>query len=331
MKFAYSIAVLLLFCCSVVADEKPRFVSIATWNVEWFYDSYTGNNRSDLSKEQSSPSRDEWDWKLGQVARVIAKANPTILALQEVENREVARQLTKLLADQYKLKYRIAYIQGWDNFTEQDVAVIYQGGLVEYSCREQSSEQFRSRNFYNLNKHLFAKFEWGKGNDKESLLLLNVHLRAMPEKHDLRQKQCKLIREWINESVADGENVVVLGDFNTEQLSDSIAPNSDLAILSGWKTQTKSDDLFDLHPFVPKASRATHLSGKQFDRILVSQPLLQDQGNAKDLVFSRISTFKDQVVVGEQDRDHFNQFYKISRQERDISDHYPVMAIFEFK
>ena len=329
---------ILCFTCTVLfpasvadADKLPNKISIATWNVEWFYDSYLGDNSSDLSKEQSAPSQAEWDWKLDSVARVIAEMKPTILALQEIENRQVIRKLTKKLSDQHGLRYRIAYIEGWDNFTEQDVAVIYQAGLVEYSRREQTSDMFKSKNFYNLNKHLFATFEWGDGEEKESLTLLTVHLRAMPEKHDLRQKQCRLMRQWIQEKIVRGENVIVLGDLNTEEIAEAAAQGSDISILGSWDNESQTDDLVDLHKFLPGKFRDTHIGGKQFDRILVSRPMMENAKRKKDLMFSQVASFKELVTVKGKDDDHFNKFYDIPRDRRDISDHYPVMAEFLFK
>ena len=81
-------------CELIFADEKPDSVTVATWNLEWFYDDFQGDNRTDLSREQSSPDRSEWDWKKRVVAEVIAEIRPTILCLQEVENRDVVTLAT---------------------------------------------------------------------------------------------------------------------------------------------------------------------------------------------------------------------------------------------
>ena len=321
-----------LLAATVFADEKPKAITIATWNVEWFFDDYQGDNRSDLSKKLSAPSKNDWEWKVENVARVIAEMKPTIMALQEIENRQVIRQLTRQLSEKHGMRYRIAYIEGWDNFTEQDVAVIYQSGLVELSFREQTRDMFNSKKYYNLNKHLFTRFQWGEGDDQESLLLLNVHLRAMPDKADLRIKQCKLIREWIAEHASSETNVVVLGDMNTEELTDTINQGSDMAVLAGWESETKSDDLRDLHSFLPNDLRDTHISGKHFDRLFVNRALFEDKKSAVDLSFSRITTLKSLVTVGGQDgENHFDQYYEIPAEQRDISDHYPVVAEFLFK
>ena len=51
-----------------------------------------------------------------------------------------------------------------------------------------------------------------------------------------------------------------------------------------------------------------------------------------DLVLQSITIGKDLVVRGkQQDTDHQDQYWKIPADERDVSDHYPVVAEFEFK
>ena len=83
----------LLLNHTVIADE----ITIASWNVEWFFDSDTADVQSDLGKKNSAPDDEQWNWKLQAVAKVIANMKPTVLALQEVENRKVLRELTNLL------------------------------------------------------------------------------------------------------------------------------------------------------------------------------------------------------------------------------------------
>jgi hypothetical protein len=48
--------------------------------------------------------------------------------------------------------------------------------------------------------------------------------------------------------------------------------------------------------------------------------------------FKSIGIRRDLVIRGSgQDRDHLDQFWKIPQPERDISDHYPVVAEFSFR
>lgn len=330
-RLLLSLTLVVLPTLAAPADERPNSIRIATWNVEWFYDDDKSDNQADLAKQNSAPTKEEWEWKLNEVARVISELQPTILALQEVENRDVIFRLTKVLEEKYQLKYRYAFIDGFDFGTEQDVAIMFQSGLVEFSRREQSQEMFASKDYYNLGKHLIGRFEWGSGEEKESLLLLTAHFRATPEQEEIRKRQGRLVREWIKPALQRGENVIVLGDFNSEHKAAAPVPDSDLGIMGGWDTADPSDDLVDLHTRLPEELRSTHLLNKEYDRLFVSPALMADAPERVDLVFSRIITRQDLVVVGEQDKDHFNVFYQITQSERDVSDHYPVMAEFLFK
>ncbi len=318
---------------AVLAAPPPTKLTIATWNLEWFFDENTGDSYSKLAREQAAPNREQWDWKRDGVASAIAAMHPTILALQEVENQRVLFYLVSRLRKEHHLNYRIAFIQGTDYFTEQDVAILYQHGLVEYCRREQTEEMRESKQFYNVQKHLFARFQWGSGKQQQSLHVLTAHFRAMPKGASIRQRQARLVRHWINDLVQRGENVVVLGDINTELSFPEAATDSELGILQAVDTPATDDDLIDLHRFLPANSRGTHLlPGKQFDRILVSRGLIDDDPHKKDFVFRSIALRKDLVVRGkQQDKDHWNIYYQIPQAERDLSDHYPLIATFELE
>lgn len=171
----------------------------------------------------------------------------------------------------------------------------------------------------------------GSGDNTQDLLICNVHLRAAPEREAIRKKQSRLVRNWVQEAITNGENVVVIGDMNTEHGAGVVVDGSDMEILKGSITESTNDDLHDLNEYLAEDSRDTHLIGKEFDRILVSGPLVEDSAEKTDLSFSSIVNRKDLVVVGKQDEDHFNIYYDIPQEERDISDHYPVMAEFLIK
>jgi endonuclease/exonuclease/phosphatase family metal-dependent hydrolase len=320
------------FLDAIHADEKPGRLVIATWNVEWFFDEYTGDNYSKLAKQLSAPSRDEWDWRLAGVAEAIAEMQPDILALQEVENQRVLWYLVQRLEKEHSLTYRIAFVQGRDFYTEQDVAILYRSGLVEFGRRIQSQEMFGDHQYHQIRKHIFATFEWGQGDEKEKLRLVNVHLRAMPEQADIRRRQARLLKAWLNEAIARGDNVILLGDMNVNQKYSEATPETPAGILRGMHTATEDDDLVDLHGRLKEDDRHTHLIFKQFDRILVSKPLTTDMEGKIDLVLKSIRIPREVCVRGEkQDEDHWNIFYDIDQDERDLSDHYPVVAEFEFK
>jgi len=314
---------------STFADPPPEKLTVATWNLEWFFDDHTGDNFQNLPKQQAAPSAEEWEWKLSGVAKAIAEIKPTIMALQEVENRRVLFYLVRKLKTEYNLDYSVAFIEGDDYFTEQDVAVLAQSGLIGFAFKRQTKEMFDSEQFYNLSKHLFCLFEWSIGAQKIELLLVNVHLRAMPDAAAIRKRQSKLLRHWIDDTVKAGRNVIVLGDINTEETYETTTNEGDIGTLRGLNTPATNDDLVDLFKFYKGEPRETHLIHKQFDHILATPSLVQPPPRVAAFEFKSIDIRRDLVIRGAgQDRDHLDQFWKIPQAERDISDHYPVVAEF---
>lgn len=326
-----ALLVALAFVSPAAADPLPKSIRVATWNLEWFYDDKQGDNESDLSKELSAPSAADWKWKVDVAAAGIAKLDATIVALQEIENRRVLRDLTRVLEEKHGQKFRIAYVEGWDVFTEQDVAILFRGGLVEMSRREQSKEMFESQDFYNLQKHLFARFEWGQGAEKQTLTMLTLHLRAAEQGASIRERQCRLAKAWLADALTRGENVILLGDVNTNENAVPPPAGTDVDILSGGTTPDKQDDMVDLHGGLPATDRPTHLNGDAYDRIFVSPSLTVDEPGKRDLVFRSIARVREASVRGKPDTDHRDAYWQIPADERDVSDHYPLVAEFDLR
>lgn len=317
----------------VANDPKPKSLKIVTWNLEWFFDHYQGDNSSDLSKQLSAPSQAAWDWKVQAVAASVAQMKPSILGLQEIENRRVLEDLTRVLKEKHGLSYRIAYVEGFDRATEQEVGILYRDGLVEFSRLEQSGPMFRSQQYYNLSKHLVARFRWGDGQDAEELIVIVLHLRAKAEEAELRIKQCKLVRYWLRDLSRHTSNIVIMGDLNTEELAGVVGEDTDIHWLLKGPSDTTDDDFRDLLESAPANNRQTHLIlEKQFDRILASPALLTD-GPGQDLIFESIQVLPDLNIRGtgpDEKMSHWERYWQIDEKERDISDHHPVSAEFSF-
>ncbi len=196
------IEVVLMVCAATLAnlpakscwaqpyDAAPKSLSIMSWNVEWMFDDYLGDNRSKLAREQSALSSQGWQAKLAAVAQVVAEHAPSIVALQEIEGEQTLAAIAQEIRQSHKIAYRTAFIQGTDSFTEQDVGLLVRNGLVAYSRREQSKAMFDSGMYYNLSKHLFAEFRWAQV--EQPLTVLNVHLRATEQAAAFRQRQARL-------------------------------------------------------------------------------------------------------------------------------------------
>ena len=85
----------------------------------------------------------------------------------------------------------------------------------------------------------------------------------------------------------------------------------------------------DLFQFYKGDSKETHLIHKQFDHILVTPSLVHPRPQLVGYEFKSIDIRRDLVIRGAgQDKEHADQYWKIPAAERDVSDHYPVVAEF---
>ena len=305
-----------------------------TWNLEWFYDEFDGDNYSQLAREQSAPDRDAWEWKRDFVARSIAEASPTIASFQEVENRRVLWYLSRSLDRNHSVDYEELCIQGADHFTEQDVGFLYRSpaDLISQIQFGRTASMQKGDRYYNVSKHLMAVFEFPVGASAvERVSVMNVHLRSRPEGAPVRARQARLLRRWLAGMIERGENVILLGDLNTEAGADLLDNESEMAIASTGETTSELDDLVDLHSLILSGDTATHIvRGKAFDRIMVSRSLIENDPKRKDLVFDSIRVRPDLNVQNTPDdpEQHWHQYWKLPEDERDLSDHHPVIANF---
>lgn len=317
--------------------NPPTGFSIMTWNLEWFYDEQTGDNYGDLPREKSSPSREQWNWRRDAVAASIAAAKPTVVALQEVENQRVLFYLTRAIQRGFRDRYRDVFIQGTDYFTEQDVGFLYREelDLIQMSRYGQTKAMRATKNYYNVSKHVEAVFQVPVGDGYERVTVMNLHLRAKEEVEPIRVRQARLVHLWIADRVAAGENIIVLGDLNTEvRVGEVNLAQRDLGAVMGLQNKNAEDDLVDLNTRLPEDARQTHLlPGREFDRILVSPSLIEDDPDRPDLVFADIKVLRSLAVRGPVDtpEQHWDGYWELPAEERDLSDHWPVMARFEIR
>ena len=121
----------------------------------------------------------------------------------------------------------------------------------------------------------------------------------------------------------------MLGDFNSEEKTPA-GGGSEIGVFAGKGTSSPDDDLVDLHSKISNDKRATHMIGAQFDRILVSPQLVSKKGDSK-LVLNRVQIRPDLAIQGKPDKEHRDVYYDIPAAERDLSDHYPIVAEFRWR
>ena len=314
------------------ADAAPEKLIVMSWNVEWMFDDDKQDNRSDLAREQSAPSAAYWQWKVTTVAEAIAKSNATIVALQEIEGSQTLADIAKVLREKHQLNYRAAFIQGSDSFTEQDVGILQRTGLNQYRRHEQSKTMFDSQQYYNVSKHLVAEFRWREV--QSPLTLMNVHFRATADAESERTRQGKLARYWVQPQLAAQQDVIILGDLNSEHSVGELAGEMKYMVEGDVQSASTPMPMIDLLAKAPENARRTHLIlDKQFDRIIVSPSLMVDDPNSRDWVFASIAVRQDLAVrgAGLDGQEHWDKRLTMSTDELDVSDHAPVVATFELR
>ena len=284
--------------------------------------------------EKAAPNRPGWAWRRDAVAARINKVRPTILAVQEVESRRILWYLTQALQREHSLEYQELANESSDHFTEQDVGMLFRQPADVLSTTQlmQTRAMSNSNRYYDVSKHLMGVFELPAGDGVERVIVMNIHLRSRPEGEELRRRQARLVHYWMRDAITRGENVIVLGDTNSEERGDTTCAGSDLALLCGHETATTDDDLYDLNLRLPRDRRQTHLlSDRQFDRIMVSKSLLEDDPARPDLVFESIDVLAELAIQGQPDvpEEHWQRYWKLPADQRDLSDHFPVQATFK--
>ena len=286
---------------------------VASWNLEWFFDADTSDNTSVIGHRQAAPSNNEYAWRVKLVAQAIKEFQPDVLGLQEIENLKVVKDISNSLDEQFGLSYEVAFVQGLDTHTGQDVAFIVREGLdftygrFEY---EHSSPEYK-----NLSKHLYLDLVV----DGEEFTFITVHLIASSQSG--RKRQAKTLRSWSEDWIED-YNLILLGDFNTGVTYSRTRPDTEIGHIRGLHTQNSSDDLIDGHAYLPRNQRKTHVSGRQLDRILMSPALLDDESYRLIAMDVR----RDLAIRG--NRADRGSYWSVPQEERDISDHFPIVAKF---
>jgi len=316
-----------------IADGEE--VLIGTWNIKFFYDHDKTDNNSNLGKEMSAPDEQKWKERVKLTAAAIAQIKPTLLGLQEIENKKVVEELAAELKTSHGLEYTVGFIQGNDPYTEQDVAFLAakRPGTLTYKRVEDAGLTLTNTNLFKIpSKHLALQLVHTRPDGAALRLTVMVaHLKAggNPDEPQ-RVRQSRVLNRWAEKlmTAGAGEGVIVLGDFNAGKKFATTTATDGVGVLRGMETVAVADDMIDLNEYLDVADRRTHVSGRELDRILVSPNLIDDTG----LVFKSVANYRHLVVRGTGPDNTPNKptFYDYAINEADLSDHYPLVAKFKF-
>jgi endonuclease/exonuclease/phosphatase family metal-dependent hydrolase len=298
---------LLVLVGQTAADE----IRIGTWNLEWFNDHDASDDDSEIGPSMKAPNEQEYQSRVRGFGAAIADLRPHVMALQEVENEKVVADLARQLRDAHGLRYQVAFVQGNDSYTGQDVAALVREGIDLRARRFRFTFHNDSR-YKSLSKHLWLSATI----DGQRYEVVAAHLVTQPAE---RIKQARTLRAWIKNRI--DENLIVLGDLNASLAFNETTPDSDIGILRGFDTPSRDDDLFDVHQRL--ANRRTHVGGQELDRILLAPSLVDDEGTTLKSVEIR----RDLAIRGQVDPSN-RVDYRLSESEQDLSDHFPLVVTF---
>jgi len=226
--------------------------------------------------------------------------SPHIIALQEVENHNVLRQIAALMRHRYQADYRPVLIPG------QDLSGINVGFLVHASVEIRAVEQlFRESILAYDSSPLFSRppLYLEACYLERCVALLNLHLRSMRGINSServarkRLRQAQAVAKWSNQlqQVRSATAFMVLGDFNALTPADR---HVDVAgIIRGSPDNRRArlqspdlvnPDLVDLTRLIPSHQRYSYIfrqQAQQLDYMYTTESLAAD---VDSIAFSRI-------------------------------------------
>jgi len=294
----YSLLVCALFVSPVSATENFNF-SILTQNLNRLFDD------TDNGQHEKVVSRTIYRKR---IARIVSKFHqqyktPEIIAIQEVENIDVLKDIAEGLTSKTGVSYRVVLIEGFDS-SGIDVGYLVQNRV----SITQHHQLFRKSRIKTTNSPLFTRppllvdacFKPG------CITLVNLHLRSMRglRSHKKgkrvalkRLQQARVLAQWVDQLQKQNSelSLMLLGDFNALTPSDIFV---DIAGTIRGKPDNHNvkypardwieDDLIDLTENIDQSRRFSYVFKQQkqiLDYMLVNRRFKPE---LQSIAFSRI-------------------------------------------
>jgi hypothetical protein len=263
---------LLLATLNLAAPQSAAVepFTILSQNMNRLFDDIdNGNGEKILSKTV-------FRTRIAQAARKFSEdySLPQVIALQEVENENVLRQIAAEIRQHYATDYQLVFIQG------QDFSTINLAFMVQARVEIRKTEQlFRERRLRLDGSPLFSRppLYLEVCYLARCLSLLNLHLRSMlgidnaarsERVAHKRLGQAEAIAVWANrfQLINTGASLMILGDFNAVTPADKhvdvtgiIRGNPDNRRVRLTSTDLLNPDLIDLTRQIPVKQRYSYI------------------------------------------------------------------------
>lgn len=277
---------LLIFSFAMLFGGELK---IANFNVENLFDGQNnGSEYPDFIIGKSNWNNEKYIKKLEKISFIIRDINADIVALEEVENKNVLENLAK------KSGYEFY------EFSKNKNSPFGVGIISKIKIQKSSFlrlKQIKSRDI------LKADFEF----EGEKFSIFVNHFPAA--KNPLRDR--KIAARALETELKGVKNAIAIGDFNTDYGSKSLL--NDII---------RKQNFVDLWKFMPTNKRISHISGRAIDHVLLSS----DFFDKKELEYknSSFGVYKPGItstVFGNKNRysDHYPIFFTITNDIKDFT------------
>lgn len=264
-------------------------IKIASYNAENLFDGVTqgteypdfrGNNWNNVKFQK----------KLNETTKYLKALNADIVALQEIENEDVLKILAK------NLDYKFF------KFSKDKNSPFGVGILSRLEIK--NSEIFRNKEI-KTRDILRADFVF----EGQNFSVFNTHFLSYKNSEIKRKANAK----FLEKSVKNAKNALILGDFNTEYGYNSLLKD------------IENQNFTNLWKFVNKSSQRSHKSGRAIDHALLSAKFFD--GQKIDYKIGSFGVFKG-GILSSNPSDHNAIYFTISSEisKAKISQNEPKIA-----
>ena len=216
MRYRSVFAIFVVIClmlCSLGPAIGDIEIDIFLLNTEFFFDNKEPHGEV-VGKSVPVPTAEQYEAKAKALAELIDTHKANIVGLVEVENRAVLEKIKSYLATPDD--WQIAFDEGRDNYTGQDVALLTKFRITRGSATNFPDEReiyFVDDQEHDVNPSKILGVELKI--DNQPFYVLIAHLISRRNQNDAKRlAQATVVRRQAVKAMMGEKNVIVMGDIN---------------------------------------------------------------------------------------------------------------------
>jgi len=201
-----------VFFLLTIFSSNASALTLMTFNTHWFWDEKKPHEgRVINSIDKAYRSKPYVDIKAFTIANLILNSNADIVGLTEIENQDIL----KLIQQYLPTEWQIAFKQGRDTYTGQDVGIlsrlpIDKSSLTSFPNIYGEYEEIKK----NPSKILGLSFT----NENQTYYIVLAHLLSKKnnsiKKDKKRAAQANAISKIVKNKISKYDHIIVMGDLN---------------------------------------------------------------------------------------------------------------------